>query len=66
MVKKIQPTRGLFAKIDDADFERVNSHSWYAHIQSNKKDGSGCNYAASRINKKIVLLHRFILGGIPV
>lgn len=41
------------ALVDDDDYGRVIQHSW--HLSSN-------GYAASRINKKIVLLHRFILG----
>jgi hypothetical protein len=30
MVKEIQLTRGLFAKIDDADFESVSQFNWAA------------------------------------
>lgn len=41
------------ALVDDEDYGRVNQHSW--HVTSN-------GYVASRVEGKIVLLHRFLLG----
>ena len=41
------------ALVDDEDCEQVSQHSW--HVTSN-------GYVASRINKYIVLLHRFVLS----
>jgi hypothetical protein len=39
MVKEIQLTRGLFAKIDDADFESVSQFNWAAVKGSKSKIG---------------------------
>ncbi len=49
---KIQITGGI-AEIDESDAELILSRSWYA-------DKSG--YAKSRINGKIVRMHRLIIG----
>lgn len=48
---EIQLTQGRTALIDDEDYERVSKHGWVI-----RKDG----YAHAYINKKSVLLHRFI------
>lgn len=36
-MRKIKLTRGLFAKIDDCDFQKVNRYIWFAVINKNKK-----------------------------
>jgi hypothetical protein len=53
-------TKGQFAKIDDDDFEMVSMHSWCASTNSR-----GGYYAQTRINNKIVLMHRFVMNTPP-
>lgn len=58
---KIPLNYGLFALVDVDDRQKVESIRWYQIV-----DG-GCTYAAARIlaSKKIVSLHRWILGAEP-
>lgn len=51
-MKQILLTKGAVALVDDEDFDEVSKHSWC--LQSK-------GYAASRIDNKLVLLHRFIM-----
>jgi len=57
-MKEIKLTQGLFAQVDDSDFDNVNQWQWYA-LKIKK------GYYAVRhddINhNKIILMHRFIL-----
>ena len=59
-MKEIPLTPGIFgslvALIDDCDFERVSVHKWCA------VNGKHTFYAATWINGKQVIMHRFILG----
>ncbi len=50
-MKTIQLTKNMTAIIDDEDYERVNSLSWYFNGR----------YAARKENGKTILLHRFII-----
>ena len=50
-MKRIYLTKGMVAVVDDEDFERVNSFSWYF-------DG---RYAARKANGRTILLHRFVI-----
>lgn len=55
-MKKIPLTRGQFALVDDADFDGLSKHKWYALIA---KKG---NFIATRwINGKNQSMHRIIM-----
>jgi hypothetical protein len=56
MAKIIQLSQGYSAIIDDEDFERVIQHKWHTRKMSFEHI-----YASTRINKKQIFLHRFIL-----
>lgn len=56
-MKVIQLTRGFETMVDDIDWIELSNHKWCC--QSN---GHGGYYAARRIGKKIVFMHRQILG----
>lgn len=59
-MKLITLTRGYYAQVDDADFERVNQFFWQCHVT-----GSGACYAQRLIgvgkNRVVSLMHRFVL-----
>ncbi len=65
-MKEIELSQGYIALVDDADFETVSSHFWYAHIDK-RKDGSIRNvYAKSNVileggKRAVLALHRFLL-----
>ena len=57
-MRLIPLTKGFFAKVDTADYERVSKHSWC--LLDLRKHRRGLLYAQSRIDTKIVYLHRFV------
>lgn len=59
---KVPLTKGMFALVDAADYPAVAKHSWCVlDLRAQRK---GLCYAMSRIDCKIVYLHRFITGAI--
>jgi hypothetical protein len=56
MAQQIVLTKGGIALIDDEDYERVSLHKWTL-------DSNG--YAVRKVNRRKVLLHRFILDASP-
>lgn len=59
-MKEIKLTRGLFALVDDSDYEWLNQCKWYA----NKIDQTfyACRGVNSSGNRSTILMHRLILG----
>ncbi len=60
--KAIELTQGYYTIIDESDFELVSRYSWRVLIQKRRNGSIKDLYARSRINGKIILMHRFILG----
>ncbi len=54
--KTIQLTRGFSTLVDEDKLDLINRHKWCALTIKTK------TYAVSRVNKKYLYLHRFILG----
>ena len=55
-VRYIPLTKGLFAIVDAADYERVSRYKWCA-------TGSGCRaYACRSVNGKQLSMHRFLMN----
>lgn len=58
-----------FAKVDDADFDRLSQFRWYAHIAKWRRvkfDGEGGKiYAVRRENNRSLLMHREIMASVP-
>lgn len=66
-MKEIQLTQGQFAQVDDADFEWLSQHKWYARWDSKGK----CYYAvrseylgtiSGKRKYRTVSMHRTVLG----
>ena len=53
-MKIIKLTQGKYAIVDDEDFEYLNQWKWSC--------AKGTRYAASRINNKIVYMHRLLMN----
>lgn len=56
-MKEIPLTKGLVAKVSDADFEKLALYKWYA----NGSPDAGY-YAAGWVDNKSVPMHRYIMG----
>lgn len=69
-MKQVPLSRGLFALVDDEDFERVMQHNWFIALKPN-----GMMYAVRELNqnkgarRSIQRMHRFVLslsGPLPI
>lgn len=57
-MKSIPLNKGLFAVVDDEDFEMVACKRWWVH----KDPKSGRMYAVGKDGRKHIQMHRFILN----
>lgn len=55
-LKRVKLTKGREALVDDADYELVSQHKWFAQRQDQTW------YARASINGVKVRMHRFIMG----
>jgi len=62
-VKKIRLTKGLFALVDDEDFERVNQFKWCASLESRGTKYYAIRWVWNKETKRRVKIrmHRFIM-----
>lgn len=63
-MKQVRLTKGLYAIVDDEDYEELSQHRWHA---SGSATSNGCFYAMRRGknsdgHRKLILMHREILG----
>ena len=56
MSRTIRLTKGFVATVDGADFKPLSQHYWHAHVTKNT------TYARSRINGRLVYMHRLLLS----
>jgi hypothetical protein len=67
MTKRIKLTQGLYALVDDEDYERINKYKWYANKIRYTYYAVSANYGKEYNGS--TLMHRAILGdpaGIPI
>lgn len=55
-MKLIPLTNGLFAKVDDEDFEWLSGFRWHS------ARGYSTIYAKRKLNRRAIWMHRYILG----
>ena len=60
MTKEIPLTQGKVAIVDDKDYPIINSFKWSAAVRYSAKS-ERC-YAVRSVGKKVILMHRLILG----
>lgn len=60
-MKTIPLTRGMFALVDDSDFEEVSQFRWQAH---RSRRGFYAAHTEARVNgtRRRILMHRLLLG----
>lgn len=56
-MKLIPLTKGLFAQVDDGDFESLSKHKWYADSVTRN-----CTYAKTYVEGKGVRMHRLLMS----
>lgn len=56
-MKKIILTRDKIALVDDEDYDKINKYQWHCAVTM-----KGSYSAESRINGKLIKMHRFILN----
>ena len=62
-MKTIRLTQGRAAVVDDIDHPTLMRHKWY--LQKTELPTITKNYAASKINGREILMHRFLMKALP-
>lgn len=66
LVFRIELTQGQWATVDQADFEQLSAHKWYAHWDKSSKSFYAQRKARDESGKqRTVLMHREITGAKP-
>ena len=65
-MREIPLTQGKIALVDDADFERVNAHKWYAQKRGSEGNVIWYAYRRFRVRKSAkwghIAMHKFLTG----
>lgn len=62
-MKKIPLTRGLFAKVDDEDYDALAKFKWYSQRKGNKFYAARNSHGGrKRPSPRILYMHRIIMG----
>jgi len=59
-VQFIELTQGYYAIVDDEDYAELSKHKWHASVQK-----SGIVYAARKVGRKNIKMHRVLFDDIP-
>ena len=60
MTKEIPLTQGMVALVDDEEYDRLVTYTWWA-----SKKATGRWYAMAKIDNKMVYMHRLIVNTLP-
>ena len=62
-MKTLELSRGLVAKVDDADFDELNKHTWFIRTDTKRKYApyAGANMRDENGKRYSMLLHRWLM-----
>ena len=65
-MKRIALGNGLHALVDDADYERLSQHNWYAKREPTSRCHYAINESGGRGNRQSIRMHRMLLGNVEI